>query len=218
MFGADKEQDEFRRADLQETGSKRGTTGLAGSVLAGRSCRNRQLHRECGESRRKTPPLQARRKLTDSSNLIAWSICLGNPSIKNLLAGIVACSVASLPSPASELMAARMAFSSNLIVTSIGTILPSLMCSLIMAPNSDPSRFCSARRRSPAGEVDRRRRVVSAVRGWEAPSVPHPSVKSRLTREVHETVLLDELRALGSFACVSRARGMAPSEISSSVK
>jgi hypothetical protein len=40
------------------------------------------------------------------------------------------------------------------MVTSIGTILPSRMYSLIMAPKVEPGRFCSARRRSPATQSD----------------------------------------------------------------
>ncbi len=38
----------------------------------------------------------------------------------------------------------------TLTVTSMGTIWPSRMYLLIIAPYVDPGRFCSARRRSPA--------------------------------------------------------------------
>lgn len=55
VFGADEEQNQRRRAHLKATRSQ----------IRGR-----------GHVRKEE-------QLTDSSNLIAWSICLGNPSIKN---------------------------------------------------------------------------------------------------------------------------------------
>jgi len=82
---------------------------------------------------------------TVSSNLSAWSILRGNPSIKNRPRPFVH------PSPVFlSFNTAPIAFSNNLIVTSIGTIVPSRMHVLIKFPYSDPWRFCSARKRSPA--------------------------------------------------------------------
>ncbi len=47
-------------------------------------------------------------------------------------------------------MTSVIAFSSNCTVTSIGTMMPSLMCSLIISPNWLPFLSCSALSRSPA--------------------------------------------------------------------
>ena len=59
------------------------------------------------------------------------------PSIRNLLM-------------LSSFNVAVMEFSSNWIVTSIGTIWPSLIYVLMSSPNWLPGRSCSSRSRSPA--------------------------------------------------------------------
>lgn len=65
--------------------------------------------------------------------------------------------------------AARIAFSSSLIVTAIGTIWPSLMQLRINSPYSEPSRACSARRRSPAARGLVRLGTCGRGRGAHAP-------------------------------------------------
>ena len=84
---------------------------------------------------------------TCSSNPMAWSILRGKPSTKNLPQS------SSHPSPVVlSFRIACIAFSSNFIVTCIGTIVPSRIYVLIRSPYCEPLRFCSARRRSPARE------------------------------------------------------------------
>jgi hypothetical protein len=65
-------------------------------------------------------------------------VCTVNiPSIKNMVFFSVS-------------IAFFIAFSNSWIVTSIGTIVPSLMYVLIISPNSLPGRSCSSRSKSPA--------------------------------------------------------------------
>lgn len=68
-----------------------------------------------------------------------------------------------------------MALRSNLMVTSMGTMVPFLMFSLIIAPYVDPSRFCSARNKSPARRTkhvtpefldDKVSRIVDSPERW----------------------------------------------------
>ena len=84
---------------------------------------------------------------TCSSNPMAWSILRGKPSTRNLPQS------SFHPSPVVlSIRIACIAFSSNFIVTCIGTIVPSRIYVLIRSPYCEPLRFCSARRRSPARE------------------------------------------------------------------
>lgn len=78
-----------------------------------------------------------------------------------------------------------------LTVTSIGTICPSRMYSLIIWPYWLPSRACSARRRSPAGSTE----------GESAPnSQQHGFEQGRPTGQVYEVVVFDEVGALRALA------------------
>lgn len=84
-----------------------------------------------------------------------------------------------------------MAFSSSLIVTSIGTIRPSLMYVLIISPYWEPSRVCSALNRSPA-DTSGSHQFRPRRYGQE---------RDRFTRQVDKVVLFDESSALSAFAC-----------------
>ena len=74
------------------------------------------------------------------------------PSMRNLPVNFLSGSLSSMVSPDGEdfVMASLTAFSSNAMVTSIGTMTPSLMQRWMSSPNSLPGRSCSARSRSPA--------------------------------------------------------------------
>lgn len=82
-----------------------------------------------------------------SSKPSAWSIFRGKPSIRNL------------PRPSDQASpplfsckALSIAFCNSLIVTSIGTIVPSRIHVRIRSPYCEWSRFCSVRSRSPADQ------------------------------------------------------------------
>lgn len=92
---------------------------------------------------------------TADSNFWAWSIFRGKPEERGvrgvfLWGGVDGPSIRNFPWPFFSFVCSCMAFSRSWTVTSMGTIWPLWMCSLIMLPNSLFGRSCSARSRSPA--------------------------------------------------------------------
>lgn len=129
-FAALEEEDEARAADL---GNARGS--------------------QCSA---KWPSCGCITALTVSSKPSAWSIFRGNPSMRKRpfsLAHLLRCSSETSKAAPCVLMASLIAFCKRAIVTSCGTIFPSLMWSAMSCPYSEPSRCCSARSRSPAKEI-----------------------------------------------------------------